>query len=52
MDAPLQPDLLLQPDSRLQQGRFVRLLAFQLVRDAHAADDVAQDAWLRCGSRR
>jgi RNA polymerase sigma-70 factor (ECF subfamily) len=41
MDAPFPPELL------LQHGRFVRLLAYHLLRDANAADDVAQEAWLR-----
>src|SRR5262245_5991403 len=41
MEAPLVPEVL------LQHGQFVRALARSLLRDAHAAEDVAQETWAR-----
>ena len=35
------------PDTLLSHGRFVRALARSLLRDEHAAEDVAQETWLR-----
>ena len=41
MEAPLVPEVL------LQHGQFVRALAHSLLRDSHAAEDVAQETWAR-----
>src|SRR5688572_12093168 len=41
MDAPLVPEIL------LRHGQFVQSLARSLLRDAHQAEDVAQEAWAR-----
>jgi len=35
------------PQVLLQHGQFVRALAHGLLRDAHAAEDVAQETWVR-----
>jgi len=37
----------LVPHALLQHGQFVRALAQALLRDAHAAEDVAQETWAR-----
>src|SRR5262245_16585919 len=41
MEVPLVPEVL------VQHGQFVRVLARSLLRDAHAAEDVAQETWAR-----
>ena len=42
---PMEPSF--QPELLVQHGRFVRTLALRLLSDPQAADDVAQDTWLR-----
>src|SRR6185503_19049918 len=46
METPLVPEVL------QQHGQFVRALAQSLLRDAHAAEDVAQGTWARYVERR
>lgn len=46
MEAPLVPQVL------LQHGQFVRALARSLLRDGHAAEDVAQETWARYFEKR
>ncbi|NOT30618.1 MAG: sigma-70 family RNA polymerase sigma factor [Planctomycetes bacterium] len=45
MESPLVPQVL------LQHGQFVRALAHRLLRDGHAAEDVAQETWARYFAR-
>ncbi|MHC4821432.1 MAG: RNA polymerase sigma factor, partial [Planctomycetota bacterium] len=40
-------DPSLQPEALLEQHEWVRNLAHRLVRDPHAAEDVAQQAWVK-----
>lgn len=41
----------ISPETLAHHGEFVRALARQLLADEHAADDVAQEAWLRYAER-